>query len=166
MTGAARFRFPRRWNQIEESRRGIVLAWLAFTVTFGGARLVTWLIHIDTSNVGDVSTGGTHLHHYLWGLVLLAGVAIFGMVDRSPRARTWMGLALGIALALIVDEAALLITLEDVYWHRDGWSSIAIALSLIGVVGTGLALTRNRIHDDAEDDEDDAEHRPAARRAP
>ncbi|PSR66883.1 hypothetical protein C8258_18605 [Nocardia sp. MDA0666] len=31
---------------------------------------MTWLIHIDTSDPGDVSTGGTHLHHYLWGLVL------------------------------------------------------------------------------------------------
>ncbi|MGW0247243.1 hypothetical protein ACWDYH_11455 [Nocardia goodfellowii] len=137
----AHYRFPRRWNQIDVSRRGIVLAWLAFTVTFGGARLVTWLIQIDTRDVGDVSAGGIHLHHYLWGILLLAGVAIFGMVDRSPRARTWMGLALGVALALIVDEAALLITLQDVYWQTSGWPSIAIALTLIGVVGSGLALT-------------------------
>lgn len=128
-----------------------MLAWLAFTVTFGGARLVTWLIHIDTRDVGDVSAGGTHLHHYLWGLVLLAGVAIFGMVDRSPRARSWMGLALGIALALIVDEAALLITLKDVYWHSEGWPSIAIALTLIGVVGSGLAVTRNKRNDEHGD---------------
>ena len=114
---AERFRFPRRWNQVDESRRGLVLAWVAFTLTFGGARLVTWLIQIDTRDVGDISAGGTHLHHYLWGILLLAGVAIFGLVDRSPRARTWMGIALGIALGLIVDEAALLITLDDVYWQ-------------------------------------------------
>ncbi|MCY4671820.1 MAG: hypothetical protein OXC29_28030, partial [Rhodococcus sp.] len=88
---AERFRFPRRWNQVDESRRGLVLAWVAFTLTFGGARLVTWLIQIDTRDVGDISAGGTHLHHYLWGILLLAGVAIFGLVDRSPRARTWMG---------------------------------------------------------------------------
>ena len=91
----------------------------------------------------NVAAGGTHLHHYLWGILLLAGVAIFGLVDRSPRARTWMGIALGIALGLIVDEAALLITLDDVYWQSDGWPSIAIAVSIIGVVGTGLALTRS-----------------------
>lgn len=135
------FRVPRRWADIDESRRGIVLAWVAFTMTFGGARLVTWLIQIDPKNVGNVSAGGTHLHHYLWGILLLAGVAIFGMVDRSPRARTWMGLALGIALGLIVDEAALLITLKDVYWQTAGWPSIAIALTLIGLVGSGIALT-------------------------
>jgi hypothetical protein len=138
-----RVRFPRRWSQIDETRRGIVLAWLAFTVTFGGARLVTWLIQVDSRDFGDVSAGGTHLHHYLWGILLLAGVAIFGMVDRSPRARTWMGLALGIALALIVDEAALLVTLRDVYWQTEGWPSVALGVVLIGLVGTGLVVTRS-----------------------
>lgn len=154
MTESRRIRFPRRWSQIDETRRGIVLAWAAFTVTFGGARLVTWLIQIDTRDVGDVSAGGTHLHHYLWGILLLAGVAIFGMVDRSPRARTWMGLALGVALALIVDEAALLISLRDVYWQSEGWSSIAIALVLIGLGGTGLVVTRSGASvEPASDDE-------------
>jgi len=137
-------RVPWRWKQIDPSRRGVVLAWVAFTLTFGGARLVTWLIQIDTSNLGDVSAGGVHLHHYLWGIVLLAGVAIFGLVDRTPKARAWMGLALGVALALIVDEAALLITLEDVYWQSEGWPSVALAISVIGIVGTGLVLTRSR----------------------
>lgn len=142
-TAKGRFRFPHRWRQIDPARRGIVLAWLAFTLTFGGARLVTWLIQIDTSNLGDISAGGVHLHHYLWGILLLAAVAVFGLVDRSAKARSWMGAALGIALGLIVDEAALLITLEDVYWHSEGWSSIALAITIIGVVGTGLVLTRS-----------------------
>lgn len=144
-TQHARFGFPYRWRQIDPARRGIVLAWSAFTVTFGGARLVTWLIHIDTSDVGDISAGGVHLHHYLWGILLLAAVAVFGLVDRSPRTRSWMGAVLGVALALIVDEAALLITLEDVYWHSEGWSSIALAITIIGVVGTGLVLTRSGV---------------------
>ncbi|OZC75049.1 hypothetical protein CH274_22930 [Rhodococcus sp. 06-418-5] len=144
-TQHARFGFPYRWRQIDPARRGIVLAWLAFTVTFGGARLVTWLIHIDTSDVGDISAGGVHLHHYLWGILLLAAVAVFGLVDRSPRTRSWMGAVLGVALALIVDEAALIITLEDVYWHSEGWSSIALAITIIGVVGTGLVLTRSGV---------------------
>ncbi|OZD79942.1 hypothetical protein CH273_13835 [Rhodococcus sp. 05-339-2] len=144
-TQHARFGFPYRWRQIDPARHGIVLAWLAFTVTFGGARLVTWLIHIDTSDVGDISAGGVHLHHYLWGILLLAAVAVFGLVDRSPRTRSWMGAVLGVALALIVDKAALLITLEDVYWHSEGWSSIALAITIIGVVGTGLVLTRSGV---------------------
>ncbi|MFF2555206.1 hypothetical protein ACFVUS_29675 [Nocardia sp. NPDC058058] len=155
------FRIPRRWKDIDESRRGIVLAWIAFTITFGGARLVTWLIQIDPKNVGNVSAGGVHLHHYLWGILLLAGVAIFGLVDRSPRARTWMGLVLGIALGLIVDEAALLITLQDVYWKTAGWPSIAIALTLIGLVGSGIALThRGSAATRERTSSEHADHRP------
>ncbi len=138
-----RFRFPRTLRQVDPTRRGLVLTWLAFTLTFGGARLVTWSIQADVSDIGDVSAGGLHLHHYLWGILLLAAVAVFGLVDRSPKARSWMGIALGIALGLIVDEAALLITLRDVYWQSEGWSSIAIAISLIGVAGTALVLSRS-----------------------
>ncbi|EGD25947.1 hypothetical protein GS467_03635 [Rhodococcus hoagii] len=156
-----RVRFPRRWSQIDETRRGIVLAWLAFTVTFGGARLVTWLIQVDSRDFGDVSAGGTHLHHYLWGILLLAGVAIFGMVDRSPRARTWMGLALGIALALIVDEAALLITLRDVYWQTEGWPSVALGVVLIGLVGTGLVVTRSGATIEEPDDPSESQSESA-----
>ena len=54
-----------------------------------------------------------------------------------------MGAGLGIALGLIVDESSLLITLRDVYWHSEGCSSIAIAITLIAVVGTALVLTRS-----------------------
>ncbi len=68
-----------------------------------------------------------------------------------------MGLAWGVALALIVDEAALLITLEDVYWQTAGWPSVASALVLIGVGGTLLALTGGSRHRREETTTDRAE---------
>jgi hypothetical protein len=134
---------PRRWRDIDPTRRGVVLAWLSFTVTFAIARLVTGVIKIFDAHAADVSAGGVHLHHYLWGILLLAGVAIFGLVDRSPRTRAWMGIALGVGLALVVDEIALLVALEDVYWQSAGWASVAVAIVLIGVVGTVLVVTRS-----------------------
>ncbi|MGW7274565.1 hypothetical protein ACWGH5_29065 [Streptomyces sp. NPDC054864] len=107
-------------------------------------RLLTWLIHIDVAGIGDVEAGGLHIHHYVWGIVLLAAVGAAGLVDRSARARAWMGLAYGVALALIVDEAALLISLEDVYWDTQGGVSIALAIAVIGIAGSVLAATRGR----------------------
>ncbi len=143
---------PRHWHDIDPTRRGIVLAWLAFTVTFALARLVTGVIKLGGSSTGNVSAGGVHLHHYLWGILLLVGVAVFGLVDRSPKTRSWMGVALGIGLGLIVDEAALLITLKDVYWHTQGWVSVAIAVVIISTLGTALVFTRSgRYEDDAPD---------------
>ncbi len=139
---------------ISPKRRGFILAWWGFTLTFGGMRLLTWLIHIDVAGVGDMQAGGVHLHHYVWGIVLLMVVGGAGLAERSARARAWMGLAYGVGLALVIDEAALLISLEDVYWDTEGGVSIALAIALIAVVGSVLAVTRGRraFADDQNDD--------------
>ncbi|WP_242587166.1 hypothetical protein [Streptomyces sp. MST-110588] len=144
---------------ISPARRGFVLAWWGFTVTFGGLRLLTWLVHIDAAGVGDVRAGGVHLHHYVWGILLLIAVAAAGLVKHSPRWRAWMGLAFGVGLALVVDEAALLISLEDVYWDSEGGISIALAISLIGVVGGVLAITRRGTGRSSKSEEPKSEER-------
>lgn len=124
------------------TRRGLVLAWWGFTATFAGLRLLTWAIHVHVAGLGNVHVGRVHLHHYVWGILVLIVVGAYGLVERSSRRRTWMGLAYGIGLALVIDEAALLIELRDVYWNRQGGISIAIAIILIGVAGSVLAVTR------------------------
>ncbi|MGY2127729.1 hypothetical protein [Blastococcus sp. SYSU DS0617] len=127
------------------TRRGYVLAWWGFTATFALLRLLTWLIEsdVDVAGIGDVEAGGVHLHHYLWGILLLALIGFLGLGDRAPRARTAMGFGYGVGLALVVDEAALLIQLDDVYWDTFGWVSVGLAVLLIGATGSVLALTRS-----------------------
>jgi hypothetical protein len=139
---------PRRIRDVHPTRRGFVLAWCGFTVTFGILRAITWSIHAKVGHFGNVTAGSVHLHHYLWGILLVVVVGFLGLVERAPTWRTWMGLAFGIGLALIVDELALLIDLKDVYWTGAGGVSIAVAMVLIGAVGTLLALTRAPANDD------------------
>ncbi|MDO8187682.1 hypothetical protein Q5424_14170 [Conexibacter sp. JD483] len=146
----------RRLGDIDPTRHGLVLAWWGFTGTFAFLRLLTWLIHIRVAGLGDVSAGGVHLHHYVWGILLLTVVAVFGLVDRDPRTRRWMGLALGVGLALIVDEIALLIELRDVYWQKTGAVSVGAAVLLIGIAGSVLVATR----DDDHPGRDDGRHEP------
>jgi hypothetical protein len=134
----------RTLKDVHPTRRGLVLAWWAFTVMFGGLRLLTWLIHVHVRGFGNITAGSVHIHHYIWGILILIGVAAAGLVERSPYWRTWMGLFFGIGMALVVDEAALLIELKDVYWTGAGGVSVAIALILIGLAGSLLALTRSR----------------------
>jgi hypothetical protein len=140
-SGSGWVRRPRRWRDIEPTRHGLVLAWVGFTVTFTIARIVTGVIKVGGR--GNVSAGGVHLHHYLWGMLLIIGVAVFGLIDRSPGTRALMGLALGIGLALVVDEIALLVALKDVYWSGRGWSSVGVGIVLISTVGTVLVFTRS-----------------------
>jgi hypothetical protein len=136
-------RRPRRLRDAHPTRRGLILAWWGFTATFGGLRLLTWLIHIHAAGLGNVSSGGVHLHHYLYGILILMIVGILGLVERSPRWHAWLGLAFGIGLALVIDEIALLVELKDVYWKGPGEISVAVAVILIGVAGSVLALTRS-----------------------
>jgi hypothetical protein len=139
---ASNRRRARHWKDVDPARRGLVSAWFSFTAMFGFLRVLTWLIHIHVGGLGNVSAGSVHLHHYVWGILLLVGVAIFGLVDRSAGARVWMGVALGVGVALIVDEAALLIELRDVYWSGFGAVSVALAVIIIGLSGGVLAMTR------------------------
>ena len=141
----------RTLKDVHPTRRGLVLAWWAFTVTFGGLRLLTWLIHVHVGGLGNITAGGVHIHHYVWGILILVGVAAAGLVEQSPYWHTWMGLLFGIGLALVVDEAALLIELKDVYWTGAGGVSVAIAVILIGLAGSLLALTRSRSASDGEE---------------
>jgi hypothetical protein len=103
--------------------------------------LVTGVIKIFSKDTGNVNAGGLHLHHFLWGMLLVIGVACYGLFDHSDRAHTRMGLLLGIGLALVVDEVALLVTLKDVYWQSSGWTSVGAAVVLIGIGGSVLMAT-------------------------
>ncbi len=144
-------RRPRKLTDVHPTRRGFVLSWWTFTATFAFLRLLTWAIKVHVAGLGNVNAGGTHLHHYLWGILIVATIASLGLVERSPTWRTWMGALLGVGLALIVDEIALLVELKDVYWSGAGEVSIAVALIVIGVAGSVLALTRAPHRDDPLD---------------
>lgn len=127
-------------EELPPLRRAEVLSWLAFTVTFGAVRTVTYSIRDGRGPFHDVTAGGMHLHHYLWGIGLLAGVggiAVRGE-DRTRR-HPAVALSYGTGLALIVDEFALLLDLRDVYWLRQGRISVDLGIGVVGLGGTALA---------------------------
>src|SRR3954470_21492435 len=136
-------RRPRRLRDAHPERRPVVLAWWGFTGTFVLLRLLTWLIHMHVAGLGNVNAGGVHIHHYLWGILVMSGVAASGLVEKSAGWRAWMGFALGVGLALVVDEIALLVELKDVYWSGAGAASAGAGVILIGLVGSVLVLTRS-----------------------
>src|SRR4051812_50086540 len=81
-----------------------------------------------------------HLHHYLWGIGLLAGVggvAVRG--EDETRTHPAVALSYGTGLALIVDEFALLLDLRDVYWLRQGRVSVDLGIGVVGLGGAALA---------------------------
>jgi hypothetical protein len=82
--------------------------------------------------------GGTHIHHAVFGviLVLLSGVAMISMaVDGGVREFTVAAVFFGIGAALVLDEFALILHLEDVYWSEDGRTSVDAVFVAVAVAG-------------------------------
>ncbi len=126
-------------EELNPARRAVVLSWSSFTGTFAVVRGITSSIKNGRGPFRNVSIGGTHIHHYLWGIGLLAGVGGMAVRGNSRKPHAAVPLAYGAGLALIVDEFALLLDLKDVYWAAEGRVSIDLGISAISAVGTGLA---------------------------
>jgi hypothetical protein len=122
-------------------QRTALISWAAFTATFAGARALTHAMKEGVIAGVQADSGGVHLHHYLWGIKLLAasgGVAIHGS-DRL-RANPAVAACYGAGAALVVDEFALLVHLKDVYWAKRGRLSVFIGAGLIAAVGASFAF--------------------------
>jgi hypothetical protein len=126
-------------------RAGFILLG-AFLVAFGFIRTSARLIRSPRVSwwPGSVTTsGGLHLHHLVWGivLVLFSGFLNFALAP----AGTWLDVlaaAFGIGAGLTLDEFALWIHLEDVYWTEQGRASldaVVVATLIGGLIVLGLA---------------------------
>jgi len=132
-------RLRHEWNtRLQPAEQATVLAWASFTLTFVGLRGLThWIRAGHGPEGGGVSLGGKHFHHYNIGILLLSTVAALGLRGTEQQRRhPATAVAFGSANAMIVDELALLLDLEDVYWAADGRESVDAALGLIAVGAT------------------------------
>jgi len=122
-------------------QRTALISWAAFTLTFAGSRAVTYAIKEGIFPGGNAHSRGVHLHHYLWGIKLLAasgGVAVHGS-DRL-RAMPVVAAGYGAGAALVIDEFALLVHLKDVYWGKLGRVSVLVGGGLIIAVGASFTF--------------------------
>src|SRR5579875_2705683 len=128
-------------EELSGGRQSAVLAWASFGTTFGTARAVThWIRSGHGPRSGGMSLGGKHFHHYNIGILILAGIGALAIrgVERHVQ-RPAAAVAYGIGTGLIVDEAALLLDLEDVYWSAPGQISVDLAVGIIAAGGLVIA---------------------------
>lgn len=126
-------------NIIEPGKLPLLLALTAFVLTFLITRVITRLIRAGKGPFGNVQAGGVHIHHVVPGIVLtLAGG--FGAVASS---RHGVGAAVcavvfGMGAGLVLDEFALILHLDDVYWTEEGRKSVEVVVLTFAVVGLVL----------------------------
>jgi len=118
---------------------------LGFGVTFGAVRALTYTIHVGVGPFHNVSSGGTHIHHMVWGILLLLAVGyvrfLRDCVSAGPTP-VWlarlMAAAYAAGAALTLDEFALWLNMRDVYWQLQGWESITAVLIFAGLLSVGM----------------------------
>ena len=129
---------------VEPGKLALFLMFVAFVVTFLFIRVSVRMIRAGVSWwPGNVQPGGLHIHHVVFGMafMLVAGVLSFAPATWDSPWWEIMGALFGIGAALVLDEFALILHLDDVYWSEKGRLSvevIAIAIGLIGMVLIGL----------------------------
>jgi len=98
-------------------------------------------ISVSSKNASQPDTqagGGLHIHHAVFGviLVLISGVAMVTMAaDGSNQQFTVAAIFFGIGSALVLDEFALILHLQDVYWSQDGRTSVDAVFAAVAVAG-------------------------------
>ena len=127
-------------EELDSKQRAALLSWLAFTTTFGAVRGITYAIKDGKGPFRNLSVGGAHLHHYMWGIGMVSGVGGIAVHGENARSRhPAVALAYGAGLALIVDEFALLLDLRDVYWAKQGRISVDLGIGASSLAGTYFA---------------------------
>lgn len=137
--------FTEFWDRISEHElQGLYLVLIGFILSFAFIRMSTRLMRspkVPWWPGSIVSDGGVHVHHLVFGIVtmMIAGAGGFASLGDSP----WLEIfafAFGVGAGLTIDEFALWVYLEDVYWAEEGRSSIdatviaaaAMMLALLG----------------------------------
>jgi hypothetical protein len=133
-----------REHVIDPGRQPQFAVLVAFLVTFVVVRLITYSIrqgwHIP--GIRNVSAGGTHIHHLVPGIFLLLVSGYLGAA-LDPDRREIVALIFGIGAALTLDEFALWLHLEDVYWSEKGRISIDAVIitgTILGIFALGFGF--------------------------
>lgn len=125
-------------------RERMFIGSVAFFGGFGTARAITHAIRAGVGPFRNLSVGGRHLHHMVFGIGGLLGIGYLWLllvgtdhVKGRPVSRATAA-AFGVASALTLDEFALWLTLQDVYWAKQGRKSVDAAAVFGGLLSIGL----------------------------
>lgn len=125
----------------DERRERLFLASTGFLVTFGVVRGITHLIRAGVGPVHNVTAGGLHIHHLVWGILILLGVGYLWLLEQgvgSSLVASLSAVAFGVGAALTLDEFALWLNLQDVYWQGSGRESIDAIVIFAALLSVGI----------------------------
>ncbi|MFB7108717.1 hypothetical protein [Streptomyces sp. NPDC056190] len=128
-------------NIVEPGKLPLLLALAAFVLTFVVTRVITRLIRAGKGPFGNVKAGGLHIHHAVPGVVLtiLGGFGVVAGSGRHAAATAAFAVVFGVGAGLVLDEFALILHLDDVYWTESGRKSVEVVVLTAALVALVLA---------------------------
>lgn len=134
-----------RRHLAESRKERLFLASVGFFVTVAVIRGITIAIHNDIGPFHNVEMHGRHIHHMVWGILLLLLVGYIWLLEvGTGSADSWRfvgrltSMLYGVGAALTLDEFALWLNLSDVYWQRQGRESYEAMALFGGLLAMGI----------------------------
>jgi hypothetical protein len=125
---------------IATGRLPLFCYFVALIVAFIATRINVRLIRAKIGWFRNVNVGEMHIHHVVFGVVLMLVGGVTGLIVSSASQTGYAVAAsvFGIGSALVLDEFALILHLHDVYWEEEGRTSVDAVFVAVAV--TGLLL--------------------------
>ena len=131
----------------DQRRERLFLSSVSFFTTFAATRAITHAIRDGVGPFHNLSVGGRHFHHLVLGIAGLLGTGYLWMVQINTSGKTegtddalckFTSILYGGSSALTLDEFALWLDLEDVYWAKQGRESVDVVMLFGGLLSIGL----------------------------
>jgi hypothetical protein len=108
---------------------------VSFNVSWALTRISTHLIRRRGSfgPFRNAMVGRTHVHHFVPGIVLVLIAGGTAILTRNEAIEPFLAVPFGAGAALTLDESALLLRLDDVYWTEEGILSVQVTLAALSL---------------------------------
>ncbi|HEY1597138.1 MAG TPA: hypothetical protein VGF74_17195 [Thermoleophilaceae bacterium] len=135
------------YQEVSIYERALFNLFASFLVSFIASRGLAHALrrHQRIGPFRDLVVNNRHIHHFIPGISLAFASGSAAFLTRGERARSRLALGFGAGMGMTLDESALLLELEDVYWSERGLLSVQLALTfaaLMGALATAMRLLR------------------------
>lgn len=127
-----------RTRIVDTGRESLFLLLLGLLGSFLFIRFSVRMIRRGTSWwPGNVTPGGQHIHHVVFGqaFMMIGGIGVFAVRSGGRVTYAVLAVVFGIGCGLVLDEFALVLHLEDVYWKEEGRQSVDAVILAVSVIG-------------------------------
>jgi hypothetical protein len=132
------------YHQVSTRENAVFNMLSSFVATFLLARGITYMLRRRT-RVGpfrNMRVGDRHIHHFVPGIVIAFGAGAGAILTRDEKLEPKLAVPFGVGMGLTLDESALLLELEDVYWTREGLLSVQITLAVMALFASVVLALR------------------------